>query len=319
MSKMNLETRIRSMKRADLSKVVEGWNETFVFDEVDEEKFERTVFGDLNYERDGTLVAEDEGEIVGFASCVAREGVLGKDGKGTEQEKDKGYLKGIFYQDEDIGRALLERIEEFLRSRGKSVVKVVKYGGGVYFFPGIDLRYKRLLRFFKQNDFEETGQLQDVSLDLEKYQPEQGEYQRKQWKRVKSEGMEIVSYRPDMLPQMQEFVPRLNILQWFGPDWKKDWEKRENTVVAVKDNRILGYASYRPAPKGSDTGGFGSIGALPSERGKGIGTCMMDECMHRLKEAETKIVIARWANTPFYLKSGWEVCREYAVFEKKIS
>lgn len=318
MSKEDLKPNIRPMGREEVPKVVEGWNEAFPFDKVDEEKFARTVFGDLNYERAGTLIAEDEGQIIGFASCVTREGVSGRDGKGTEKEKDYGYLKGIFYEDEDIGKALLKRIEEFLRSRRKSVIKAVRYGGGTYFFPGIDLRYERLLRFLKQNDFEETGQLQDVSLELEKYQPGQGEYQRKQWERVKDEGIEIVSYRPQMLPRMREFVPGLNIRSWFGRGWEKDWEKRGNTVVAVKGKRILGYASFRPASEGREAGGFGSIGTLPSERGKGIGTCMMDECMRKLKETGTKVVIARWANTPFYLKSGWEVCREYAVLEKRI-
>ena len=318
MLRENLATSIRPMNRQEVSEVLEGWNEAFPFDKVDEEKFARVVFGDLNYERAGSLVAEGEGKLIGFSSCVTREGVWGKDGKGTPEEKDYGYLKGIFFEDENIGKALLNGTEEFLRPRRKTLVKVVRYGGGPYFFPGIDLRYKGLLRFFKENHFEEKAELQDVSLDLEKYEPGQGEYQRKKWQGLKDEGIEIVSYLPQMLPLMREFVPGLNIRSWFGRGWEKDWEKRENTVVAVKGERILGYASYRSAPPGREVGGFGSIGTLPSERGKGIGTCMMDECMRRLEEAGTKVVIARWANTPFYLKSGWEVCREYAVLEKRI-
>ncbi len=110
----------------------------------------------------------------------------------------------------------------------------------------------------------------------------------------------------------------LGIPQRFGEGWEESWKRPRPTVVAVRGDEILGYSGYSPAKDSAGLGGFGSIGTLPSERGKGIGTCMMDACMARLKEAGTKRVVAKWANTPFYLKSGWQVSREFAVFEKAL-
>ena len=137
---MALQTKIKPMRKEDVSEVVKGWNENFVFDRVGEEKFEDTIFNDLNYEPNSTLVAIDEEKITGFASCAAREGILGKDGVGTEEEKDIGYIKGMFYQDADTGQALLEKIEEYMLSKGKKGIRVADYHG-VNFFPGIDLRF----------------------------------------------------------------------------------------------------------------------------------------------------------------------------------
>lgn len=305
------------MSKADIPEVVEGWNRAFAFDRADAQRFEDVVFGDPNSQEHGTLVAEELGRIVGFASCAAREGTVGADGTGTEKDIDNGYLKGLFYQNEPAGEALLEETGGFLHSRGKTTIRVVQYTGR-YFFPGIDLRYESLLGFLKRNGFEETSRIKDVSLDLLSYQPGGQEYQRRQWARARSAGVRIVSYRREMLAQMRAFVEDLNIPIWFGREWEKDWRGRETAVVAVKGDRIVGFACWWPASGASGIGGLGPIATLEAERGKGIGSCMLDECMRRSKQAGVKTVVAGWANTPFYLKNGWRICREYAALQKRM-
>jgi GNAT superfamily N-acetyltransferase len=294
------------------------WNKVYVHDTRDLERFDRTVFGDPNYDPAGTLVALDGDRIAGFISCVVREGTKGKDGKGCERDRDNAYLKALLYDTPEIGRGLVEQIQDFVRSAGKRVIRVVVYGGGAYFFPGIDLRYKRQIEFFEGNGFERTGTARDVDLDVQAYKPGEGEYQRKQWARLEAAGIRVVDYEGGMLPRMETFVERVRIPQWFGDGWKDGWRSSRNSVVAVRGEEILGFSSYTP-PRGTDgLGGFGSIATLEAERGQGIGTCMMDACIARLRSAGTKRVLAKWANTPFYLPSGWKVCREYAVFAKDV-
>ena len=309
---------VRKMEKPDIDEVLVRWNQVYVWDTRDAGPFDRTIFGDPNYEPGGTLVACDGDTITGFVSCVYREGPKGRDGKGTEQNIANAYLKGVFYDDEETGRELLGRAEAFVRAGGKSLIRVVVYGGGAYFFPGIDLRYPEVISFFERAGYEQTQVARDVGLDLEDYTPGEGPYQKAQWERMRNEGIEVVQYRPELLPQMVPFVERVQLPQWFGEGWERGWQKPRNTVVAVRGDEILGFSSYSPAVPPETIGGFGSIGTLPEERGKGIGTCMMDVCMARLKEAGTKRTIAKWANTPFYFKSGWEVSREFAVFEKRI-
>ena len=309
---------IRPMRREDLPAALEIWNRTFIHDTRAEPAFDRTVLGDPNHDPAGTLVAATGGRITGFASCVVREGLKGKDGKGSEKGRNDAYLKGLFYDSEETGQALLEHVEAFVRSTGKRVVRVVVYGGGAYFFPGIDLRYEKIIPFYERSGFEQISVAKDVDLDLTQYEPGQGDYQTAQWDRLAGEGIDVVDYSAERLPQMRPFVEKLGIPQWFGDGWEEDWQRSRPSVVAVCGEEILGFSSYTPAKGVDGLGGFGSIATLPSERGKGIGTCMMDACIARLKASGTKRVVAKWANTPFYLPSGWRVCREFAVFSKEV-
>jgi GNAT superfamily N-acetyltransferase len=309
---------VRPAERKDLDCLLEFWNRVYVHDTRDLERFDRTVFDDPNYDPAGTVVAVDGDRIAGFASCVAREGTKGKDGKGSERDRENAYFKALLYERTDVGRALVERIETFVRSTGKRVIRVVVYGGGAYFFPGIDLRYTDIVSFFKEVGFEQTDVAKDVDLDVAAYEPGQGDYQRGQWGRLRDAGIRVVDYEAAMLREMETFVERVRIPQWFGEGWQSGWKRSRNSVVAVRDKEILGFSSYTPSTGPDGLGGFGSIATLHAERGKGIGTCMMDACIARLKAGGTRRVVAKWANTPFYLPSGWRVCREFAVFSKAV-
>ncbi|MGQ9514643.1 MAG: hypothetical protein ACUVTL_06295 [Thermoproteota archaeon] len=152
--------------------MVKGWDRCFPHDEITEQKFEGTVFGDPNLEEEGNFVVTLKDKIVGFSAAVAREGIAGRDGSGRDCEKDFGYIKGLFFlgghRDGIVKKDLLERALNFLKSRGKKTAKIGKYTG-IYFFPGIDERYEEELRFYKENGFEEVDIVEDVMLDLKNF------------------------------------------------------------------------------------------------------------------------------------------------------
>lgn len=135
------------MEISDFQAVVKIWNKNFIYDKVDNERFKEAVFDDPNYDKKSTLVATDNNKIIGFAGCVVREDE-------GENEKDVGYLKAIFakkeYRNKGIRKLLLQHIADFLRSKKKRMINVVRYSGSHYFFPGIDIRYKDQLKFFEK-------------------------------------------------------------------------------------------------------------------------------------------------------------------------
>lgn len=306
----------RTLKRTDIPEVVEGWNRSLIHDKVTQERFENIVLKDPNYEREGNIVALYRDKIAGFVSAVTREGVSGRDGRGRPYEKDNGYIKGLFvlddYWDTGAGEKLLDEATEYLKSKDKSLIKVVVYTGR-YFFPGIDIRYERLLRFFSENGFERIDMIDDLAVNLTDFEPT--EYQKEAQSRMAEIGVEIVTYRLEMLEKMREYVKKLDMKQWFSEGWEEGFGQSGHTLVALKDDEIVGWANYWPNREG---GGFGPIGVLEEFRGNGIGTCLLMESMLRMKELGTPRAIAGWAATGFYLKSGWEICRQYAVFQKKL-
>ena len=310
---MNLE--VRPLERSDIAEVVSGWNSCFLHDKVTERRFEKVILEDPNYDTEGNLVAIIKNQIIGFVGAVAREGVTGRDGKGRVHEKDFGYIKGLFvlkdHRGKGIKEQLLGRALNYFRSKGKSVARVGEYTGR-YFFPGIDVRYKEELRFYQVNGFEEINEEEDVMLDLKTFQPT--EYQKQAQRRIEALGVVIKPYQLEFLDKMRGFVEKISYPQWFPEGWEKDFGKEGCTLVALMENRVVGFAGYPPNPEG---GGFGPIAVLEELRGKGIGSCLLLESVLQMKALGTPNVTAGWANTPFYLKNGWKVIRQYKVFQKE--
>jgi GNAT superfamily N-acetyltransferase len=316
-----LET--RTLTRPDIPKVVEAWNRSLVYDRITQERFEWVILDDPNYEPEGNVIALDQGKIVGFCGAVARKGILGQDSTGRPHEKEYGYIKGLFvldeYWDVGVGERLLEQAEAYLASRGKRVIKVVQYTGR-YFFPGIDLRYENLLALFaghgyeRARDWGEIYAIDDLAVNLADFEPTAYHQQARQ--RVAAIGVNIMPYHPNMLDKMRIFVEKLEYWHWFPAGWEDGFGSSGHTLVALKGEAVVGWASYLPNEK---EGAFGPIGVLEPYRGHGIGTCLLLESMLKMKDLGVPKVQAGWSGaTTFYMRSGWEICRQYAPFQKKL-
>lgn len=307
---------IRPMEASDLSEVVSGWNRCLTFDQVNEARFKDVIIDDPNHEKNASLVATIDGKIAGFISAIAREGILGADNRGNPYEKDHGYIKGIFVLDEfrrqGIGTMLLNNAANYIKSKGKKIIRVITYTGS-YFFPGVDLRYEPALQFFENKGFKEDHIIDDVDVEVKDYQIT--DYQKDAQRRMAAVGVRIEEYDPSMLGAMREFVKKLNMTAWFPMGWEEWFKERGNKFAALKGDEIVGWASYYPRP---GTAGFGPIAVLKDMRSNGIGSCLLLECVLKMKEAGADRVLASWANTPFYLINGWKICRQYKVFKKEM-
>lgn len=311
-----MKIEIRPMESSDLAEVVKGWNSSLVFDQTSEERFESIILKDPNHEKRAALVAVHDGKIVGFISSVVRKGVNGADNRGRIYEKDNGYIKGIFVLEEfrrqGIGTRLFDEAESYIKSNGKKTIKVLTYTGR-YFFPGVDLCYEPALKFFESKDFEEDHIINDVDLDVQNFQI--GEYQKDARRRMAVALVRIEEYDPSMLDEMRKFVKKLDMTAWFPEGWEEGFRNRGNKFVALKGNEVVGWASYHPS-KG--TAGFGPIAVLEDMRGNGLGSCLLLECVLKMKEAGADRVLASWANTPFYIANNWKICRQYKVFKRML-
>jgi GNAT superfamily N-acetyltransferase len=200
------------------------------------------------------------------------------------------------------------------------------YIGGRYFFNGIDLRYERLLALFAEcgyerlRDWGEISTIEDVDVDLGDFEPTA--YHIEARKRMAAIGVKITPYDPAMLDKMRIFVEKLAYWEWFPAGWEDDFGASGHSLVTLKDGEadetdpIVGWADYRPDPQ---DGEFGPIGVLEAYRGNRIGTCLLLESMLRMKELGTPKATAGWVDaTDFYLKNGWQICRLWAPFQKKL-
>ena len=311
-----MEVEARLLRRSDVSQIVTGWNLCLPYDRISRERFESIIFDDPNYEREGNLVATWNDKIVGFIAAVAREGTAGLDGAGKVHEEDFGYIKGLFVlkvsEGEGIKRCLLEKALRFLKSKAKKIARVGEYTGR-YFSPGIDIRYEEELRFFLDNGFEKVDVEEDVTIDLNAFQPT--EYQRQAQQRIELMGVAIKSYQTKFLDEMRCFAEKLDYPQWFPKDWELHFNENCYTLVAVSKSDIVGWARFF---KDSERWWFGPIAVLKEFRRKGIGTCLLLEAMLQMKTVGASNVTAGWADVPFYLKSNWKISRRYIVLQKSL-
>ncbi|MGQ9609757.1 MAG: GNAT family N-acetyltransferase [bacterium] len=306
---------IRPFETDDLHEVVKGWNISLPYDRVDENHFKRIILDDPNYEKRSTYVAIYEGQIIGFISSVAREGILGADGRGRPHEKDYGYIKGLFvlenFRRKGIASRLFDSVVDYIRSKGKNKIKVITYTG-LYFFPGVDTRYDSAHKFFESKGFNVDHIIDDVDIDLENFKMTDHHINVRE--RIKKIGVKVLDYDASMLSQMQEFVNKLNMIFWFPEGWERSFQKG-NKVVALKGDEIVGWASFGVD---GEIGYFGPTAVLEEMRHNGIGSCILLESVLRMKDQGAKRVVALWANTPFYIANGWKIFRQYTVFEKEI-
>ena len=293
---------IRPLEKSDIAEVVKGWNRSLIFDKVTQDEFESVIMKDPNYEQAGNCIALHQDKIVGFVSTVVRKGAASKDDNGRPYEENNGYIKGLFviegYWDKGVGEKLLEQAEVYLKSKGKGIIKVVEYSGGRYFFPGIDLRYKRLLNLFAGQGYEraldwgEPYIINDLAVNLTDFEPTA--YHKRALERRANIGVSITTYHPNMLEKMRTFAVKLKHWYWFPEGWEEWFGESGHTLVALKGEEIVGWASYWPKD-----GGFGPTGVLEAYRGHGIGTSLLLESMLRMKELGTLKSIAGWAATEF--------------------
>lgn len=308
---------MRLLRRFDVAQVVSGWNTCLPYDRITDERFESTIFDDPNYEKKGNFAATRNDKIVGFVAAVAREGIAGQDGASRINEKDFGYIKGLFmlkeYQEEGVEGHLLEQAMKFLKLKGKKIARVGEYTGR-YFFPGIDTRYEEELRFYRENGFEEIEAEENVMINLRAFQPT--EYQRQAQRRIEKMGVAIKLYQPEFLDKMRRFAERLNYPQWFPNGWESDFAKKGYTLVALLGAEVVGWAEFHPSSEGWF---FGPIAVLEELRRRGIGACLLLKSMLRMKALGTPNVTAGWANVPFYLKNDWKISRRYIVLQKDLT
>ena len=303
-----MATVLRRMTPDDVGEAVELWNADYVHDPVGPARLELIVFGDPHGDPDGRLAAVTGGALAGFVCCVA---------PSVAWMPPHAFLKGLCARSYGPGGAaddLLGAAEQFAARCGKEGVHVVEYAAAGYFFPGIPFEYPDKIEFFVRHGYRQGRELHDVDVGLGDFTPTA--QQQAAFQKAAAEGIEILPYGPAMLDMMKGMVDALQMPYWFPPGWEAHYSSARNTFVAVQKGKMLGYANYQP---NAERGDFGTTAVLAELRGRGIGSCLLVASMLRMKELGTPRVWAHWANTPFYLKNGWRICRRYATFHKTLA
>src|SRR5678815_6056475 len=108
------------------------------FEGISEPRFTRQVLLDVNFRREGAIVARDGDRVVGFMLAIARQVPL----ENAPSDAERGYITlfGVLpeFQRRGIGSQMLAQAEAYLKSQNRKLVMISSYAPG-YFIPGVDV------------------------------------------------------------------------------------------------------------------------------------------------------------------------------------
>lgn len=309
---------VRSFEKQDLFPVLDLWNACVPADGITQDLFERKVLLDGNFNPEGLILAEADGQLVGFMLCLVRQFPM--EIIGMQEELGWITMAGVRpeYQRKGIGTQMWEKGETFFRKRNRKLISIATYSPN-YFIPGIDVKeYAKAVEFFGKMGFKQGARPLSMDNPIVTYKiPE--ELAAKEAK-LKEEGIIIRPYRREMITDLLEFMR-----SYMPGDWLKGIRdnltlltigkfKEEQILLAMKDNEILGYAQYEEEH-------FGPFGVRDDYQGKGIGQVLLArtiEMMHNRGHHNAWFLWTDDKAAHVYQKVGFRESRRFVVMKKEL-
>lgn len=310
--------KLRAFQMKDLSEVIDCWNESLIYDVINEERFKHMILLDENFREDLFQVALLDNTIVGFCYGVKRKVPYLE--RGLEEKRGWIVMMGVRlqYQRQGIGTLLYQKIEKTLKALGTQEITLCAYSPN-YFCPGIDKRYQKAIAFFEKKGYIYRNDSVSMKKDLWDYQMSQT--YRDQMKLLEERNIRFVSYQDRYMLELLNFL-----LKNFGAGWKynalnamKNDEAQDTILLAVnQEDHIIGFCMRKI--DGHDSR-FGPFGVSEELRSQGIGGVLFEYMMQQMKQKAIYHLYFLWtdgAAQRFYQRHGVEVCRTYQLYRKEV-
>jgi len=312
---------IRSFKSGDEVEIVKCWNDILIHDPITPERFRRQVLLDVNFDPEGLIVAEENGEIVGAILSITRKLPMYK----TELEEDTAWISFFFVrpsvQRTGIGSKLIGKASEYAKSKGAVKLFFSSYAPN-YFVPGIDeARYPSGFEFLQKAGFRRLYSPVAMHRALTDYvYPEDV----KELKRIRE--TEGYSFAPIQDGDFHEVIQFAN--EVFNPDWGRAIREGvlqglnpSQILVAKRHETVVGFALYGGYEGIRER--FGPFGVDPNEQGKGLGKILLHETLHSMRANTLHGAWFLWTSETssaghLYLKNGFKTFRTFHVMLKEL-
>ncbi|MBK5262110.1 MAG: GNAT family N-acetyltransferase [Peptostreptococcaceae bacterium] len=313
----------RSLQHNDVAGIIEGWNQNIWCDPLTETRFKNLILCDPNFDPEGLIIAEENGEILGALYALRRRVPM----FGTELESDSGWITWFFVKDQaqrkGIGSQLLQKALLFLKKNKIKTVYFASYAPN-YIVPGLDKNaYPEAYSFLMKNGFQKDYEAVAMDRNIVNYNyPEEVKEIKKQ---RESEGYSFEVVTKDAIPSAS----------WFAHEkFNEDWGRaiREGLVRNVNEEQIIiarnpekeiigftmfgGYEGIRER--------FGPFGVDENLRGLGIGKILLHECLFKQKQVGVHNSWFLWTGEEsaagfLYRKYGFEITRRFEIMYRTVN
>lgn len=310
--------RLESFQQERFQQVLTCWNQSLIYDGIDEERFKQLILLDENFNPDLFLLALNQEKVVGFCYGVRRK--IPYLERGLEENRGWIVIMGVLpeYQNQGIGTMLCDEVEKRLKDMGTKEITLCAYSPN-YFFPGIDKRYQQAISFFENRNY--VYRAESVSMQRSLWDYHMADQYKEKLASLEKDGIHIIRYNDEYM------LPLLNyLLENFGAGWKRNAliamqkKEAEDTILLVVDEQknILGFCMRKN--DGNDAR-FGPFGVSEHLRSKGIGGVLFEYMMQEMKQKGIYYLYFLWtdgAAQRFYERHDVKVYRTYQLYRKEV-
>lgn len=310
--------RLESFQQERFQQVLTCWNQSLIYDGIDEERFKQLILLDENFNPDLFLLALTQEKVVGFCYGVRRK--IPYLERGLEENRGWIVIMGVLpeYQNQGIGTMLCDEVEKRLKDMGTKEITLCAYSPN-YFFPGIDKRYQQAISFFENRNY--AYRAESVSMQRSLWDYHMADQYKEKLASLEKDGIHIIRYNDEYM------LPLLNyLLENFGAGWKRNAliamqkKEAEDTILLVVDEQknILGFCMRKI--DGNDAR-FGPFGVSEHLRSKGIGGVLFEYMMQEMKQKGIYYLYFLWtdgAAQRFYERHDVKVYRTYQLYRKEV-
>ena len=310
--------RLESFQQERFQQVLTCWNQSLIYDGIDEERFKQLILLDENFNPDLFLLALNQEKVVGFCYGVRRK--IPYLERGLEENRGWIVIMGVLpeYQNQGIGTMLCDEVEKRLKDMGTKEITLCAYSPN-YFFPGIDKRYQQAISFFENRNY--VNRAESVSMQRSLWDYHMADQYKEKLASLEKDGIHIIRYNDEYM------LPLLNyLLENFGAGWKRNAliamqkKEAEDTILLVVEEQknILGFCMRKI--DGNDAR-FGPFGVSEHLRSKGIGGVLFEYMMQEMKQKGIYYLYFLWtdgAAQRFYERHDVKVYRTYQLYRKEV-
>lgn len=309
---------IRGYRGTDEPGLLAAWNAALPWDQVDTATFRRKVLLDPNFHPDWLLVAEQEGQVVGFCLCLIRRVPL----EGVGLDADKGWITAMGVipeaRGQGIGATLIRAADGLFLKAERRSVSIAPYAPN-YFVPGVDVeRYAAGVAFLQEQGFVTVTEAISmdanlVLLDLSGFDLREA--------RLAEQGITVRNLTSADLPALLGFLHDHMYGDWLRharellTDATRGLATLDNFTVAVRGDEVVGYCQFEGEH-------FGPFGVRDDLQGMGIGTVVLGRCLQTMRRHGHHNAWVLWTSDDtadkVYGKFGFTVTRRFAVLRKEL-
>lgn len=311
----------RTFLKGDEIAITDLWNKTLQNDPITKQRFFKQVLLDANFDPDGLIVAEQDGQLSGAVYVLTRKLPMA----GIELERDTAWITFFMVDPEKgrqgIGHGLMELAERYAIEQGASQLLFSSYAPN-YFLPGIDeAAYPAAYAFLQKEGYRRQYSPVAMHRDLLDYiYPSAVSGLKKQ---REAEGY---TFGPAAYGDFPELIRFAN--QQFNPDWGRAIREGilqgldPSQVLAAKNgDRIAGFAMFGGYEGIRER--FGPFGVDENEQGKGLGKILLHDTLHAMKQRTIQGAWFLWTSETssaghLYLKHGFKTYRQFHVMVKEL-